>query len=127
MLLLLLPGVHLFLELLVEGLELRSLGQLEVDLGGLGVTALKSLSLHASLLHIPILGQDFSDSHCGVDASLSCSMKLHEVEVVIVEELLGKEDVEPEGSISSEEDHVGRLSWLLDSLLSSDFWFLLWS
>jgi hypothetical protein len=50
-------------------------------------------------------------------------MQFNKVEVMVGEKLLGKKDVEPEGSVTSEEDHVRWLSHPL--LLRGDFRLLL--
>jgi hypothetical protein len=68
------PGVHLVNKLLVEGLEFLSLGELEEDLHSLGLVALESLGLHASLLYISVLCENLCNSHCSIDTSLSSSM-----------------------------------------------------
>ena len=114
---------HLIYKLLVKWVELWGLGQLEVDLDSLCVATLESLGLHASLLNIAILGENLCNSYCCVDASLASTMKLHEGEVVVSQELLGKEDVELERSLTPDEDDIGWFS--LDLLLNGGIILLL--
>ena len=54
--------------------------------------------------------ENLCDSDSRVDASLACSMKLNEGEVVLCKDSLNQEDVELERSFLPDDDNVARLS-----------------
>jgi hypothetical protein len=102
----LLPESDLVLELLVEILELCSLGQLEKDLGHFRVSPLQGLSLDAGLLHVPMSRENLRHPHSCIDASLTSSVKLNKVEVVVSKDSLHQEHIELVGSIRPDEDNI---------------------